>query len=59
MELKEFVNICIDKAETAYDHGDLEESIRLLTLATETMKKQVDGLVAKIEEKRKNEARST
>lgn len=37
MNLKEFVDICIDKAEQADDRGDKNEAIRLIQLAIKTM----------------------
>lgn len=46
MELKEFVDVCITRAEAAADHDDKDEAIRLLQLAIGTIQKTIDGLRA-------------
>jgi hypothetical protein len=45
MELKEFVSVCIDKAEKAVDaDADKSEAIRLLQLAVATINKTIKDL---------------
>lgn len=45
MNLKDFVGICIDKAEKADDVQDYDESIRLLELAKSTIQKTIDDVL--------------